>query len=828
MDTARRAAGTLAVVALSFVVGLVWLAAQDDRAGRVRADAGVVEGGAASAATDRTSDVAAPAAARPGRRRAHVRTDEDVRRDAAREELVAAVEQARSNIGAANVRRMVLPGASTATAEVRLDAPVRLTASVPTAAVLALDDSPTLRVSHDVRQEREIRPFISEDWRTTSFRVRSTLFDDGPEGFGPDDAGDTPDPRRHGLRADYFDFLEGGLEDVPDLASLPPSFSRVDPAIEFATDASFALPFDPETFGALWRGYLVVETAGEHEFTVGSDDGARLRIDGETLLEFRALRPYAETSAKIHLEPGRHRFELGFYENYVFASCRLFWKTPGAAERRIVPATAFEPPDEIAAVDPPHLTRVFPEDGRIGDEVAIWGSGFSPTASLQRVTFAGVPAEVVEASPTELIVKVPIGASTGNVVVQVGPLSTRPLPFRVDNVLGLYGEYFLIGTDIADLPDFDTIAPYFVRLDGPLDFVEDGLWQMPYEPDVFAVRWFGYLYVPEEDDYEIALMSDDGAYVAIDGTKVVDLPGLHPPAEAASVVALTAGFHPIELRFFENYGLARLRLSWRRRGEPTRVPIPRGFLFAPDALAQRAGPDATHLEPAKAVSGDEIVVRGRGFGTDPRIVRVEFPGGVWVRPSVAADDELRVRVPHGVGTGDVRVHVGVHASGRVAFELGEPIGLRGDYFELTSGEAARATDLPGLLANRTPTLTRTDTRWRFGRREAWDLPFADRDFAARWTGTICVETSQNLLVALQSESAAILRIDGTDILVDGDPHKLREAFGAGRLTPGEHAIELVTLHRAGDTPQLHVFVTPWGRADHLEFPPTWLRPRPPR
>jgi hypothetical protein len=401
------------------------------------------------------------------------------------------------------------------------------------------------------------------------------------------------------------------------------------------------------------------------------------------------------------------------------------------------------------------------------------------------------------------------------------------MQFEVDTLVGLYGEYFRIGTDIQDLPDMDALAPYFVRLDGPLAFEDDDLWQLPYEPDVFAARWTGFLFVPEEDQYEIALLSDDGAWVAIDGTRLAELPGIHAPQEKAAVVTLAQGFHPIELRYFENRGEARLRLTWKRRGDATRTPIPRGFLFAPDALSGREEPRIASLEPAAAVSGDEIVVHGSGFGSDPRYVRVEFPGDVWVRPTTAAEDLLRVRVPWGAGSGDLRVHVGVRPSGAAKFTLAEETGLRGDYFELSTGEAPTAAELPALLAARSPSLTRVDRRFRFGKASDWNLPFSGKDFAVRWSGSIGTEIAVSLQVALQTESAGLLRVEGHDVVADVQQHTLRERYGWGRLLPGEHAVELYTLHRAGE-PRVHLFVTPFGRADHLEIPANWLRPRAPK
>jgi hypothetical protein len=811
MPRGRSFAGVLALVALALAVGGAWWTAQPDDAdppvGRdsdalVRADVAGPPG----------TDGASPAAAGPHRRRARQLTAAETPREAALEALAAAVVQAARSPDAANVRPMVLPGADPPAPVNWTPADLRLAAHQSTVALLAGDVAPR-RTGGASRSARR--------------RSRADAGLAGREGaFAPED--DPPSTIRHGLRADVYDFLEGTVEEVPDLASLPPTLTRIDRAIDFPTDASFALPFDPDTFGVLWRGYVVVDAPGDYEFTAGSDDGVRVTIDGTPVVEHSWLRPYAETGGTIRLEPGRHPIEVAFYENEVFASCRLFWRPPGAAALAVVPADAFEPPDDVAAAEPPVLFSVNPDHGRLGDEVVLGGRGFSLSPAYDRVTFAGVPAEIVSVAPTALRVRVPVGASTGPVVVQVGPISTRPLRFEVEDLLGLYGEYFLVGTELSDHPDPAATAPYFVRLDGPLAFVEDDLWQMPYDPDVFAVRWSGFLYVPAEDEYELTLLSDDGAFVTLDGTRVLDLPGVHPPEETSHTVELTRGFHPIEVRYFENFGLAHLQLSWRRRGEPTRTPIPRGFLFAPDALVVREDPRIAALEPGSGVSGDQVAIHGAGFGTDASVVRVEFPGGAWKRPELVADDLIRVRVPHGAASGELRVHVGVRESAPVQFALAEPIGLRADCFDLGTEEVASAADLPSLLGSRAPDVTRVDTRFRFGRREDWKLPFADRAFAVRWTGTIAVETAQNLLVALQSESAALLRVDGADVVADVEPHTLRESYGAGRLTPGEHRIELWTLHRAGADPRLHVFMSPAGRADHLEVPAPWLRPRPPR
>lgn len=58
-----------------------------------------------------------------------------------------------------------------------------------------------------------------------------------------------------------------------------------------------------------------------------------------------------------------------------------------------------------------------PGSGPAGTPVAIHGTGFSPTASSNSVSFNGVAANVVSASPTEIVATVPAGATTGPIAV---------------------------------------------------------------------------------------------------------------------------------------------------------------------------------------------------------------------------------------------------------------------------------------------------------------------------------------------------------------------------------------------------------------------------
>src|SRR5687767_3843378 len=58
-----------------------------------------------------------------------------------------------------------------------------------------------------------------------------------------------------------------------------------------------------------------------------------------------------------------------------------------------------------------------PGSGPVGTTVTIYGTGFGPTAGQNTVTFNGTTASVSSATPTQLVVTVPAGATSGAIAV---------------------------------------------------------------------------------------------------------------------------------------------------------------------------------------------------------------------------------------------------------------------------------------------------------------------------------------------------------------------------------------------------------------------------
>ncbi len=100
---------------------------------------------------------------------------------------------------------------------------------------------------------------------------------------------------------------------------------RDDPAVNFAWGGggpATGLPVDQ--FSSRWTR-SVAFTAGSHTFTIGSDDGSRLYIDGVLVLDYWNDHAYGTQNVTKTLTAGNHTVVMEFYEAYGQAQATLNW-----------------------------------------------------------------------------------------------------------------------------------------------------------------------------------------------------------------------------------------------------------------------------------------------------------------------------------------------------------------------------------------------------------------------------------------------------------------------------------------------------------------------
>jgi YD repeat-containing protein len=146
-----------------------------------------------------------------------------------------------------------------------------------------------------------------------------------------------------GVDAEYFDFGTV-LSSMPDLTGRTPDrLSRMtainmrNPNGMFGSDP-LGSRLAPDYAGRL-SGSLNVATAGAHTFTLGASEGARLLVDGVTVVDMTtAGGQYQEQQGAIELEAGVVPIEVQFYQGAGNGDLKLTFTPPGDAADLVPPA----------------------------------------------------------------------------------------------------------------------------------------------------------------------------------------------------------------------------------------------------------------------------------------------------------------------------------------------------------------------------------------------------------------------------------------------------------------------------------------------------------
>lgn len=84
------------------------------------------------------------------------------------------------------------------------------------------------------------------------------------------------------------------------------------------------------------EGRFEVKEGGTYLFSVTSDDGFRLKVDGVTISEFLSDRPMGETEGVIELTPGLHNFSLTYFQGYGNLGLKATYKRSGSGRAHLI------------------------------------------------------------------------------------------------------------------------------------------------------------------------------------------------------------------------------------------------------------------------------------------------------------------------------------------------------------------------------------------------------------------------------------------------------------------------------------------------------------
>ncbi|MBI4914473.1 MAG: carboxypeptidase regulatory-like domain-containing protein [Acidobacteria bacterium] len=285
--------------------------------------------------------------------------------------------------------------------------------------------------------------------------------------------------------------------------------------------------------------------AGSHRFSVASDDGFRLYVDGTLKLDKWYDQPFPSIpfTVDVTLAAGSHTVKVEYYEKGGVAAARVAWApTPGKVAGTLHAAWAGGPPLAGATV----------RCGGISGQTLADGSFLLKGVPSGSQTLSFSMSGHADFSTT---VKVPVGSTyqAGDrwlvnkaCIASVGSGSWK-------------GEYF---------PNRDLTGATMIRNDGAgaLSFdwgTGSPNWSTCGIPvDNFSVKWTRSIFFGA-GNHRFTTTTDDGVKLYVNGTLVIDKWIYQAPnSYAATVNFTTAANRLVEMRYFEGGGGAVAKLAW--------------------------------------------------------------------------------------------------------------------------------------------------------------------------------------------------------------------------------------------------------------------------
>ncbi len=355
------------------------------------------------------------------------------------------------------------------------------------------------------------------------------------------------------------------LYDGGNIYFIDPAMTRVDPSINFNWSSAAPNPNMPLTeYGVAWTGQIQAQATQTYVFSTTSDDGVRLWVNGQEIINDWTPHAAANDFGSIALVAGqRYDIKLEYYQAQFAAQISLSWSsttTPG----QIIPASVLYP--TASSTTPGGLTGNY--------YTGLTSSDPSEDTVVHDITGMGPERLNITdpSNPTAAIASIEADITTDD-ALYVGKDSMRPSGILVS---------FTNGT--GDLADIKTIV---TALQGQVQY-----WEGQNEPDTGAFSGAGY--VPVEAAFYNTIKSvnpnlqvlgpaavsiaDDGAglpwindFLAAGGGKFIDGLSFHGyDTNQGSLYQLREALSGIT-SLLSQYGLQNLPLWQTEQGYPTAI-----------------------------------------------------------------------------------------------------------------------------------------------------------------------------------------------------------------------------------------------------------------
>ena len=399
-----------------------------------------------------------------------------------------------------------------------------------------------------------------------------------------------------GWKGEYWNTPTAGT--APAFATGTPTLTRTDAGIDF--DWGYNAPaaaLTGDKFMARWTGKINFPAAGSYKVSTMADDGIRVKVDGQTVLdEWRDQGPASRNATFTVGTAGEHDIVVEYYENDGGATAKVGFATAtGSTTPPPVTgctATQFKAeyfagktlagtPLASSCIADVNFDWAYnaPVTGVPADNFSARYTNVSTyTAGTRTITIKGddgvrlyldgqlVPGlnGWVDQGATTYQANVDFTAGQHTLVLEYYEATgTAVVSLDVSDGAtvvgapagGWVGEYFnVIG--MGPSPAFPTGTPNLTRQDAAIDFKWNyGSPAAAIGADHFMVRWTGSINLAA-GTYQVTTTADDGIRVKVNGATVLDNWVDQGPTKTVRTFTVPAGYSTVVVEYYENDGTA--------------------------------------------------------------------------------------------------------------------------------------------------------------------------------------------------------------------------------------------------------------------------------
>jgi hypothetical protein len=214
------------------------------------------------------------------------------------------------------------------------------------------------------------------DWsKVTLYRNGTLIWGTEPAQPPPRD----PENPANAVNGMEYAYYEGTWSWLPNFSTLVYKLAGV------TTGFNISHRRNNDNFGFVFTGYVDVPTEGEYTFYTTSDDGSKLYIGSNLIVNNDGLHAMQERSGTIGLKPGKHAIRVEQFDGTGGEGLEVRYAGPGIT-KQVIPASALY---RLPQGSPTDASKYHFESGAQGWVDAGWSGTFATVAASTDRAFAG-------------------------------------------------------------------------------------------------------------------------------------------------------------------------------------------------------------------------------------------------------------------------------------------------------------------------------------------------------------------------------------------------------------------------------------------------------